>query len=274
MPKKQAAKQPAGKLSFLKLHFTVPLVLAVIALETIVALGTVTIVKIHSHEKQVIHASYVAVKAPKKAKTNKLGLVNCKVAKCIALSFDDGPSDYTPKLLDILEKQHVKATFFVWGGKYAGKTDLQREAKDGMEIGNHTWHHYNLTQLSASQIKWEINKTADSIEAATGKRPTLFRPPFGYYDKTVQKVAKEQGEAVIKWNVDPEDWRYQTPQHTINYLKHNAKRNGIVDMHSRKATVEAIPTVIKELKAQGFTFVTISQLLGPNIKPGQVYYQE
>lgn len=267
-------RQPA-KLKFLKSSFAVPLVFGVIALEAVLALGVITIVKIHSHEKQMIRVSYVATKPAAKKHPAQPGQVNCQVAKCIALSFDDGPSDYTPKLLDTLEKQHVKATFFVWGGKYAGKADLQREAKDGMEIGNHTWHHYDLTQLPVSQIKWEINKTANSIESATGQRPTLFRPPFGYFNKAVQQVAKEQGEAIIKWNVDPEDWRYQTPQHTINYLKHNAKRNGIVDLHSRKATVQAMPQVIEELKAQGFTFVTISQLLGPNnIKPGQVYYQQ
>lgn len=198
--------------------------------------------------------------------------VDCKKLKCIALSIDDGPSDYTPKILDVLEAKNVKATFFIWGAKYAGLDYVQREAKDGMEIGNHTWHHKDLTTTSASDTAWEIKTTADSIEAAIGKRPTLLRPPYGRVNDTVRQAAKDAGETIILWDVDPMDWKYTDPQHMIDFFKTGAKRNGIIDMHSRQVTVDAIAGVIDELKAQGFTFVTVSELIGKNnLEPGTVF---
>ena len=134
---------------------------------------------------------------------------DCSVAKCIALTFDDGPGPDTGRLLDLLKAQNVPATFFVLGNqavKYPAT--VHREYAEGNEVGNHTWDHKDLSKLPAAGVQDEINRGADAIAAAGIPRPTLVRPPYGAVNDTVRAVG---GYPFIMWRVDPEDWKYPDP---------------------------------------------------------------
>ncbi|MFD5146802.1 polysaccharide deacetylase family protein [Streptomyces sp. NPDC058401] len=203
------------------------------------------------------------------------GLVDCKVAKCVALTFDGGPSKPTPALLDVLKRENVPATFFLQG---KGHTDtypdtVRRMADEGHEMANHTWSHENLTELTPDEIRAEIEPVQHDIEKATGRAPTLMRPPGGATDDEVSKVMKELGLAQILWSVTAKD--YQTTDTALikKRVLDQTRRDGIILLHERYAgTIPAVPDLITELHHRGYTFVTVSQLLAPaHPEPGKVY---
>ena len=186
--------------------------------------------------------------------------VDCDIAPCIALSFDDGPNAVTtPKMLDILEQAHVKASFFVVGKNIAGNEALlQRMAKDGMEIGNHTWSHKNLITLTPDQIRDELVKTQVAVQAAGVSPPTLFRPPYGAVDDV---VVGSTGLQTALWNEDPNDWKATNPAALQQIILAASKPGGVIDLHDiHQVTVDAMTPTILALKDRGYQFVTVSQL--------------
>jgi len=198
----------------------------------------------------------------------------CARYKCIALTFDDGPWPYTPALLDTLKKHKAKATFFVLGRKVANRMALTRRIqREGHEIGNHTWDHPILTELSDEQIVDEITSTQEIIHQATGKYPTMMRPPSGAVDERVSAHMAELGLPIIKWHVQTLDFKARDVKVIRDRVLRGAKRNSIVLLHDIvPETVKAMPQVLTQLKKKGYRFVTVSRLLqGRMPKPGRVY---
>lgn len=184
--------------------------------------------------------------------------------KEIALTFDDGPYPfYTPLLLHELERSRAVGTFFLVGRSSQEFPDLVRQIiADGNEIGNHTFNHYKLTKLSASDIAVQITKDAELLEPFTGRPITLFRPPHGRFDHRVVALAHAMGYDTIFWNDSPEDTKNVLPSLIVQRVLLHATPGGIVLLHNGQyKTVEALPVIIDRLRAEGYTFVTVSQLI-------------
>ncbi|WP_431043370.1 polysaccharide deacetylase family protein [Streptomyces sp. P1-3] len=205
----------------------------------------------------------------------KFGSVDCRKAKCIALTFDAGPAKDTPHLLDILKKEKVPATFFLLGKNHVLKYPdvVRRIAREGHEVANHTWTHQVLTDLDADEIRDELGRTQDAIEKITGRKPVLMRPPQGRVDDEVTKVSKELGLSQVLWSVTAKDYKTTDSELIKKRVLDQADQDGIILLHDIYAgTVPAVPGIIAELKKRGYTFVTVPQLLAPAVpKPGEVY---
>lgn len=203
------------------------------------------------------------------------GKVDCRVTRCVALTFDDGPSPHTSRLLDILAAEHVTATFFIVGSRVEERPDVvARIRAEGHEIGNHTWSHPQLPHLSAASAAEEFESTQQAIAGATGGyRPTVMRPPFGAHDATSDAAAGEAALSVIIWDVDTLDWKTKSTDATVAAVASGTRPGSIVLMHdTHPTTVDAVPRVIAELKAQGYTFVTVTDILDDRgMDPGVVY---
>lgn len=191
-------------------------------------------------------------------------------AKRVALTFDDGPDrKYTPLILDVLKKNEVKATFFVVGVQVSKFGDvLERIVKEGHAVGNHSWDHADLTKKTPEQIDEEIGKTDEAIRKAIGSGTDLFRPPYGANDTNVKKAAASAERKLVLWTVDTRDWSGSTPKEILEKIRKQTKPGGIILMHSFGGkggkldnTVEALPQVIDYLKSEGYTFVTVPELL-------------
>jgi len=194
----------------------------------------------------------------------------------IALTFDDGPAGNTDLMLDILSDYDVPATFFVIGRQIGNRVPtMQRMAKMGHEIGNHTWSHRLLTAISDAQIIEELEDTNSAIEAAVGFRPVLFRAPFGIIDNRVEKVVQGIGHPIIRWSIDTRDWETRNADATYNAIMNYVKHGDIVLSHDIHApTVKAMQRVIPSLISRGFQLVTVSELMcfsGITLKPGVEY---
>jgi peptidoglycan/xylan/chitin deacetylase (PgdA/CDA1 family) len=201
----------------------------------------------------------------------------------VALTFDDGPSlRDTGALLDLLKQEKVPATFFVLGSQIElGREDLVRRAwEEGHEIGNHTFSHTILSGLGIDAVTEELSRTNDIIESITGRAPNIMRPPTGSYDSDVEKACGSLGLAIVNWDWKscPEDWNYHDdPEHIANHVIANAANGNIILLHdTNEATMAAMPEMIAGLKARGFRFMTVSELLawqGENHPvPGSVYF--
>jgi peptidoglycan/xylan/chitin deacetylase (PgdA/CDA1 family) len=187
--------------------------------------------------------------------------------RMIALTFDDGPWYETPQFLDALERQHVVATFFQIGEQIAqyGSVD-RRMLRDGDMIGDHTWHHANVSgggPFAAS----EISQTAAAIRSATGGfSPCLFRAPGGAVSPALISEARSMGFTTIQWDVDPRDWSLPGTSAIYSNVIANARPGAIVIQHdgggNRSETLAALPQEISTLRHEGYRFVTITQLLG------------
>lgn len=200
-------------------------------------------------------------------KTIRSRVLNNK-AKVIALTFDDGPSsETTPKVLDILKREQIKATFFVVGKTVKNHPQLLKQiVADGHAIGNHTWNH-DYHQYSPSAAAQELETTAQFIHQLTGVKTALFRPPAGILNNGLVDYAHQNKYAVIMWSADSKDWqsrRITVPQLIDNALA-GAQPGGIILLHDgggdRSKTVEALPKLITELKQRGYQFVTVPELL-------------
>ena len=201
--------------------------------------------------------------------------VDCAKQKCIALTFDDGPwKGTTPKLLNILKKYGVHATFFIEGQRVKdNKKLIARAAAEGHVIGNHAYNHPEFWKLSASSIQSQIKRTNTLLKKTTGKRPTLLRPPFGESNPTIRHILRDLGMAQILWSIDPLDWKDQDAKTVAARVLAGAQPGAIVLSHDiYPTTVDAYKTIIPKLQAQGYVFVTVPQLL-KSVKPGVSYSQ-
>ena len=199
--------------------------------------------------------------------------VDCSVVKCIALTFDDGPSPYTDRLLQILEAHDAKATFFEIGNKVAANPEgAKRVVEAGMELGSHTWEHPNMTAIPPEDIAAQFSKASDAIESATGQRPTLVRTAGGLVDDQVLAEAGRQGLADINWDVIPFDWANDANTGaTRDLLMTQIKPNSVVLFHDTySSTVDLVEQFLPVLEANGYHMVTVSQMLGPRA-PGSSY---
>lgn len=189
-------------------------------------------------------------------KVNKIVEVDQKV---IALTFDDGPSNYTEEILSILEENEAVATFFILGNKVETYQDvLKQSIENGNELGNHTFNHKWLTKLTDEEIKKQIEDTQKVIESTLGYTPTLFRPSYGSINK---RVRSDISLDVILWNIDTMDWKYKSVDKIVDRATRNASDGKIILMHETyKRTKDALPKIISILKEEGFEFVTISEL--------------
>src|SRR5436305_11648991 len=183
----------------------------------------------------------------------------------IAMTFDDGPSPtLTPKLLDLLAARHIKVTFFVIGENVAEHPEIvARAAREGHEIGNHSWSHPNFAKMSQESVRSQLQRTDDAIKNATGKRPTLMRPPYGSITEREKRwIHDEFGYDIILWDVDPLDWNRPGPAVVRRRVLKDTRAGSIVLSHDiHPGTVEAMPSTFDELEAKGFKFVTVSELL-------------
>jgi len=206
-------------------------------------------------------------------KVAKADAVDCSVVKCVALTFDDGPSPYTDRLLGILNDADAKATFFEIGNKVAANpAGAKRVVDAGMELGSHTWEHPNMTAIPPEDVPAQFSKANEAIKAATGQTPVLWRPAGGLTNDAVNKVAAQYGLAAILWDVIPFDWMNDSNTAATRYmLMSQIKPNSVVLFHDvYSSTVDLVEQFIPVLKANGYHLVTVTQMLGPRA-PGSVY---
>jgi peptidoglycan-N-acetylglucosamine deacetylase len=202
-------------------------------------------------------------------KTNFQGTIfvnGSRSKKEIALTFDDGPDVYnTTKILDILNKYQVHATFFIVGTQAETHPEMVKKiAENGYAIGNHSWDHPDLTRLSNQQIYNELSKTNQLLYSIVGYYPDIFRPPYGSTNHRVVKEIASMGYAIIDWSVDTRDWAGISVSQIMRNVHQEMYPGGIILEHSAENshhTIQALPEIITELKAQGYTFVTIPELL-------------
>jgi len=193
-----------------------------------------------------------------------------RARRVVALTFDDGPSVYTPSVLGVLERARVHATFFLIGRQVAGDASFPRRAlADGDMIGDHTWSHPNVSGGGAF-AQDQIVSTANAIQRATGFRPCLFRAPDGAVSSALIGLARGLGFTTIQWDVDPQDWALPGSGAIYARVVGHVQAGSIVLMHDgggpRGQTLAALPSIIQTLKARGYGFVTVDQLTGSRLR--------
>jgi peptidoglycan/xylan/chitin deacetylase (PgdA/CDA1 family) len=193
----------------------------------------------------------------------------------VALTFDDGPKpEYSQKILNILTKYAVKATFFVVGKEARDFPDIiMRMNEEGHEIGNHTFSHRNVAKMTVNSLKDELNRTNRVIFDIIGKNPLYFRPPGGEYVFRSRYVASKCGLDQVNWSVNAGDFVKMTNDldvdkdyelsaaELINKVVANTGCGDIILFHNGEETIRALPMIIEKLRAEGFEFVTVSQLV-------------
>lgn len=180
----------------------------------------------------------------------------------VALTFDDGPSaQYTPVLLDGLKERGIKASFFVIGAnieKDENEGLIRRMKEEGHLIGNHTYHHVDLSSLSTEDARREIEQTDQLVKEITGEETALVRPPFGEFPAGME----EPDKLYVKWTVDSRDWVTKDPDQTVKKVVTDTGENDIILMHDCYGTsVEAALQIVDLLRERGYEFVTVDELL-------------
>ncbi len=201
--------------------------------------------------------------------------VSAKAEKYVALTFDDGPSGrFTRALLDGMKKRNVKATFLICGYRIKDyPKEAQRIANEGHEIGLHGYSHSCMAKMCQEELEREIADTLALLPE--GCRPAFLRPPGGKYSDAVIDAAKQADLGILSWSVDPKDWASQDATAIRQTVVKRIRDGDVVLLHDMSdSSVEAALAIIDELKAQGFTFVTVSQLAklkNVTLQPGKVY---
>ncbi len=179
----------------------------------------------------------------------------------VALTFDDGPRrSTTTQLLDGLAQRKVPATFFVVGSRVKGNEALlQRMAREGHQIGVHTYSHTQLTGLSSAQVACEIQQGRQALTQALGPGDYWLRPPFGLVNSCVKACADSP---IILWSVDPEDWKDKNTARIVDHVVSTAKDGDIILLHDMyPSSVQAALEIVDRLGERGFCFVTVEQLM-------------
>lgn len=189
----------------------------------------------------------------------------------IALTFDDGPGDWTPAILDALGRHAARATFFYLGERVQGRAQvIQRAVAEGHEPGNHLFSHRHPEAISDEEIRDEILQAAEEIQRVTGATASLLRPPYGEEPERVAAIGAELCLGpVVLWSIDPEDWKSPPAEAIVQQVLDEARPGAIVDLHDgwgrtprdRQPTVEALERLLPELHTRGFELVTVSELL-------------
>ncbi len=205
---------------------------------------------------------------------NEDGFKNNNMTKYVALTFDDGPSSkYNPLILDILEENKARATFFMVGSMMASCEDcVLKTYQSGNEIGSHSYEHMNIKNNSISKVQESLTKTNNIYHSITNDTIKLLRPPYGSYNST---NLNNISNPFILWNLDTEDWRYRNVDHIVNYIKDNISDGSIILMHELYETsYESLKTILPWLYINGYKVVTVSELAqikGISLTSGRAY---
>lgn len=194
-------------------------------------------------------------------------------SKRLALTFDDGPNDpHTVRLLEVLAKHEVRATFFLIGRYVDQRPDIAREiAGAGHVIGNHTYTHPNLIFASALQVKTQIAECERALSRAVGQHSRLFRPPFGARRPATLRVGREMGLEPVMWNVTGWDWKGESAEYVERRVAKQIRGGDVILLHDgghremgteRRQTVVATDRLIARYKGEGFAFVTVAEMMG------------
>ncbi|GAA1810906.1 polysaccharide deacetylase family protein [Nesterenkonia flava] len=201
---------------------------------------------------------------------NPGGPVDCSAVPCVALTFDDGPVPSTARVLDALGAVNARGTFFMTGQMAAHHPSIAaRVAAERHEVANHGWSHTDFTTLSDAQLLGEISRTAETIAEVSGARPTLVRPPYGMTDSRVNALV---GGPMIMWDVDSKDWSHRSASQTRQEVMRQVEPGSIVLLHDlQESTAEAVPHLVRDLLAEGYHLVTVSEILGHGTQAGHTY---
>lgn len=188
-----------------------------------------------------------------------------RTAKHVALTFDDGPSAaFNARFLALLQKEKVPATFFMIGRNAASSPALVKNTADaGFEIGAHTMNHPNPARVGDEQMQHEMVGECDLIRDITGKRPRLYRPPYGTVTRAEREIARDNGLVLVTWSIDTNDWEARSSAESIHaVIMRELHPGAIILMHEIKAhTIEALPRIIADIRAKGYEIVPVSQLI-------------
>jgi peptidoglycan/xylan/chitin deacetylase (PgdA/CDA1 family) len=227
-------------------------------------------------------AAYEMMEAPGNQVFGKTIVAGPSDEKVVALTFDDGPNPpYTDRILDVLAKEHVHATFFLVGRAVAAYPNVvRREVLEGNALGNHSWEHEHLIVRTRTQVRASLQKTDDAIFKATGTRTTIMRPPFGSRDWIVLGVAQKMGYTPVMWSVPlVGDWENPPAEVIAQRVLANVRDGSMVVLHDgdrgllctsqhlaahicdRSSDIDATRIIVETLKAGGYRFVTVPQLM-------------
>jgi peptidoglycan-N-acetylglucosamine deacetylase len=188
--------------------------------------------------------------------------------RVVAITFDDGPNPvYTPQILEIFSEARGKATFFMIGEQMKNHPEVVRQVAElGHEIGNHTFTHPKLSQLSLEDCIEEIDQTEKLIEEMTGRKPVIFRPPYLDYNQDNVTMLQQKGYSMIgALNLEAHDWEQPGVEHILDKSRDVVKNGGILIFHDgfgdRSQTIEAVRMLVSELTSQDYHLVTVSELL-------------
>ncbi len=191
-------------------------------------------------------------------------------SKRVALTFDDGPDDqFTPRVMDVLKQEGVPATFFMVGNRVRTfPATVAKAVREGHVVGNHTWDHARLAGMPGSDVRRNIEAAETAISEVAGYRPSLFRPAYGDLTPAEVKEIAPLGVKIIFWSVDTLDWRGLDSQQVVAAVMSHAHPGAIVLQHSAggrgedlSGSIAALPVIIRDLRAQGYQFVTVPDLL-------------
>ena len=193
----------------------------------------------------------------------EMGAEDDRPGPAVAITFDDGPNAAsTPALLDGLKERGVKATFFVIGKnieKEGNREIIERMYKEGHQVGNHTYSHANLSQMSREEAHEELNRTDALVREITGAETEFVRPPFGAFPEDMEE---ELDKLYVKWTVDPLDWTTENADEIVQRVVTETKENDIILLHDcYESSVEAALRIIDILQEEGYEFVTVDRLL-------------
>ena len=194
----------------------------------------------------------------------------------VALTFDDGPGEYTARFLDLFAQYNARATFCVIGEQVeSGRDMIIRTFEEGHEIVGHSWSHRLYTRLSARDIEKDILDTNAVIESIIGVSPQMHRVPYGAINDRVKRVSEELGLSLLQWSVDPRDWESRDAELVFDVIMEYVKDGSIIVCHdSHESTAEAMELVIPELISRGYQLVTVSEMFAyrdVELEPGEIY---
>jgi peptidoglycan/xylan/chitin deacetylase (PgdA/CDA1 family) len=187
----------------------------------------------------------------------------CPDRKEIALTFDDGPHPFfTPRLLDLLQQLHVRATFFLVGKKVdEAPRIVARMAQEGHEVANHTYDHINLSEVSPEMVEAQIRKGNEAIFRACGRQPTLFRPPGGHHDEKIFQAAEKLNMITILWTDDPFDFAKPGADVIESRILKELSNGSDVLLHDGiEQTLQMLPDLVARLRHDGYQFVTMKEM--------------
>ena len=192
----------------------------------------------------------------------------------IALTFDDGPGEYTEELINCLVENNAKATFFMLGQNVEAYPEIAKELSDaGMELGNHSYSHPDLVTIGAEAAAQQVSNTDAALKAATGFEATVMRAPGGSFNDAVKAAIDHP---LIIWSIDTRDWATKSEDQTYQVVMDNAQDGSVVLMHDiHEWSVKAAIRMIPDLIAKGFKLVTVSELAeakGKTLQSGNSYY--